>query len=108
MGKTILELTVSHHPGILPQVCGLLARRGHPPEGMLYLANDGDRHGRLWLRLGAGQGVEQLRRQLEKLVDVREVRALAAESASFERLPGLLVAPVGALAPRLEADAAAD
>lgn len=67
-----IELNVADHPGSLPQVCGLLARRSFQAEAVLCLPG---RHGRraVWLLVPADARLEQLTRQLAKLGDVLSV-----------------------------------
>ena len=83
----VLELTVNNHPGVMSHICGLFARRAYNVEGILCMpiADDG-RYSRIWLRVDEDERLEQLTRQLNKLIDVIEVRRHAAGHALFVRL----------------------
>ena len=35
--RTVLELTVNNHPGVMSHVCGLFSRRGYNVEGILCM-----------------------------------------------------------------------
>lgn len=67
-----IELTLRDHPGTLPQVCGLLMRRGFRYQALSYHASAGE--GRLQLTLEPGQREEQLLKFLGGLYDVLQVR----------------------------------
>jgi acetolactate synthase-1/3 small subunit len=74
IGDAVLELIVTDHPGIMPQICGLAFRRAFSVVGMLSLPPDDAQTRRIWLRVGDGARLEQVESQLRKLYDVREVR----------------------------------
>lgn len=58
--KTVLELTVSNHPGVMAHICGLFARRAFNVEGILCMPiGDGSRS-RIWLLLNEDQVLEQV------------------------------------------------
>jgi acetolactate synthase-1/3 small subunit len=69
---TAIEVTVADHPGVLAQVCSLLARRSFQAEAVCSLpARDGQRT--IWLLMPSDARLEQLTRQLTKLGDVLAV-----------------------------------
>ncbi len=64
-----IEICVADHPGSLPQVCGLLARREFRVEALLSLPAPGGRRS-VWLLVPDDTRLEQLARQVAKLGDV--------------------------------------
>jgi len=84
--KVVLELEVGNHAGVMSHICGLFARRAFNVEGILCMPIVGSDASRIWLLVFEDQRLEQMLRQLEKLVDVRAVRRHGAEHEVFERL----------------------
>lgn len=83
----VLELTVNNHPGVMSHICGLFSRRAYNVEGILCMPLGEDaRYSRIWLRVDEDARLEQLIKQLEKLIDVIEVRRHGARHAVFVRL----------------------
>ncbi len=64
-----IEISVADHPGSLPQVCGLLARREFHVEALLSLPAPGGRRS-VWLLVPDDARLEQLVLQVSKLGDV--------------------------------------
>jgi acetolactate synthase-1/3 small subunit len=84
--RAVLELTVNNHPGVMSHVCGLFSRRAYNLEGILCMPiAEGDRS-RIWLLVDEDDRLEQVVRQVRKLVDVVDVRRHSADHAVFERL----------------------
>jgi acetolactate synthase-1/3 small subunit len=84
--NTILQLTVANHPGVMSHVMGLFARRAFNVDGILCLPLADPSRSRIWLRVCEDKRLEQVVRQLEKLVDVHEVRRHPADHAVFRDL----------------------
>ncbi len=88
MTNTILELTVNNHPGVMSHIAGLFARRAFNVDGILCMpVGDGTRS-RIWLRVQESARLDQMTRQLEKLIDVEAVRRHGAEHGVFQQLEG--------------------
>ncbi|HRU07350.1 MAG TPA: acetolactate synthase small subunit [Candidatus Brocadiia bacterium] len=85
-GRTVLELTVSNHPGVMSHICGLFARRCFNVEGILCMPIGGGAQSRIWLLVNEDQRLEQMTRQIRKLYDVASVRRHSATHKVFERL----------------------
>lgn len=85
-GRSVLELTVNNHPGVMSHVCGLFARRAFNVEGILCLPLGDTAQSRIWLMVNEDARLEQMIRQLEKLEDVLLVRRHGAEHGVFLRL----------------------
>lgn len=84
--RTVLELTVRNHPGVMSHVCGLFARRAFNVEGILCMPVDGGKESRMWLLVAEDERLEQVVRQVRKLEDVLAVLAHPAEHEIFVRL----------------------
>ena len=85
----ILELTVRNHPGVMSHVCGLFARRAFNVEGIVCLPMSDGKQSRIWLQVQAGNQLEQMIRQLDKLEDVLSVLKSDLGSDTFARVPEL-------------------
>jgi len=86
--KVILEIDVQNHAGVMSHICGLFARRAFNVEGILCMPVGSGNTSRIWLLVFEDQRLEQMVRQLEKLVDVISVRRHGAEHEVVERLEG--------------------
>jgi len=84
--KTVLEITVDNHAGVMVQVCSLFARRGYNVEGILCMPIGDGAESRIWLLVNEDQRLEQLTKQLLKLEDVRGVSRHGASHDVFVRL----------------------
>jgi acetolactate synthase-1/3 small subunit len=73
--RSVLELIVNNHPGVMSHVCGLFARRGYNLEGILVMPIHSlhDEQSRIWLLVNEEERLEQVIRQTEKLVDVLRI-----------------------------------
>lgn len=83
---TNLELTVKNHPGTLSHISGLFARRGFNLDGVLCMPLPDAARSRIWLRVRESERLEQVVYQLEKLVDVEQVRRHPADHAVFRQV----------------------
>ena len=84
--RTVLELEVNNHPGVMSHIVGLFSRRAYNVEGILCMpVGDGSRS-RIWLLVNEDQRLPQMVKQVEKLEDVLHVRRHGADHAVFERL----------------------
>ncbi|MBT4139966.1 MAG: acetolactate synthase small subunit [Candidatus Latescibacteria bacterium] len=86
--RTVLELTVANHPGVMSHVCGLFARRAYNVEGILCMPIGNGDCSRIWLMVNEMGRLEQMIKHLEKLEDVFEVGRHGAGHEVFERLEG--------------------
>ena len=84
--RTVLELEVNNHPGVMSHIVGLFSRRAYNVEGILCMpVGDGSRS-RIWLLVNEDQRLPQMVKQVEKLEDVLHVRRHGADHQVFERL----------------------
>jgi len=86
--RTVLELTVSNHPGVMSHICGLFARRAYNVEGILCMPVGDGEESRIWLLVNELERLDQVVKQLEKLVDVIDVQRHGAGHAVFVQLEG--------------------
>jgi len=84
--RTVLELTVNNHPGVMSHVVGLFSRRAFNLEGILVLPVGDGAISRIWLLVNEDERLPQMIKQVEKLEDVRNVRRHAADHNAFVRL----------------------
>lgn len=84
--RTVLELTVNNHAGVMSHVSGLFARRAYNVEGIVCLPVNGNETSRIWLLVDEDERLEQVIKQVRKLYDVREVRRHSAGHRVFAKL----------------------
>lgn len=84
--KTVLELHVRNHPGVMTHVCGLFARRAFNLEGILCMPQENEVQSRIWLLVREDARLPQIMRQVEKLEDVLSVARHGADHRVFEKL----------------------
>jgi acetolactate synthase-1/3 small subunit len=89
--KHILAILVENKPGVLARIAGLFARRGFNIDTLAVGPTDDDAISRITLTLdGAVHSIEQVTKQLHKLVNVLKIRdlepgeTLARELALFK------------------------
>ncbi len=87
--RTVLELTVRNHPGVMSHVCGLFSRRAYNVEGILCMPVGDGTLSRIWLLVNDDERLEQMIAQTAKLQDVLEIGRSATEHEVFERLEAL-------------------
>ena len=86
LAKTVLEVDVNNHAGVMSHVVGLFTRRAFNVEGILCMPVGDGSTSRIWLAVGEDERLDQMVRQMEKLEDVLAVRRHGTEHAVFERL----------------------
>lgn len=73
MKKSVLQLTVRNHPGVMSHVCGLFARRAYNLEGIVCLPVDNGETSRMLLLVNEDEKLDQVISQTRKLVDVIDI-----------------------------------
>lgn len=94
LARTVLELDVNNHAGVMSHVVGMFSRRAYNVEGILCMpvetgvggGSAGGEISRIWLMVNEDARLAQMVKQLEKLEDVLSVRRHGAEHEVFERL----------------------
>jgi acetolactate synthase I/III small subunit len=89
--KHVLSILVENKPGVLTRIAGLFARRGFNIDTLAVGPTDDERFSRMTLTLdGAVHPIDQVTKQLHKLVNVMKIRdlepaeTLARELALFK------------------------
>src|SRR6201993_3396653 len=89
--KHVLSILVENKPGVLTRIAGLFARRGFNIDTLAVGPTDDERVSRITLTLdGAVHPIDQVTKQLHKLVNVLKIRdlepreTLARELALFK------------------------
>ena len=86
LARTVLELEVNNHAGVMSHVVGMFSRRAYNVEGILCMPVGDGVTSRVWLLVGEDVRLEQMVKQVEKLEDVLAVRRHGAEHEVFGRL----------------------
>jgi acetolactate synthase-1/3 small subunit len=86
VARTVLELDVNNHAGVMSHVVGMFSRRAYNVEGILCMPVGDGATSRVWLMVNEDARLDQMVKQLEKLEDVLAVRRHGAEHEVFERL----------------------
>ena len=93
--KHVLSILVENKPGVLARIAGLFARRGFNIDSLAVGATDDTSISRITLTLdGAAHPIDQVTKQLHKLVNVIKIRDLqpsemnARARALQDLLPG--------------------
>ena len=85
--KHILSILVENKPGVLARIAGLFARRGFNIDTLAVGPTDDDSLSRITLTLdGAMHPIDQVTKQLHKLVNVIKIRDLEPEETIAREL----------------------
>jgi acetolactate synthase-1/3 small subunit len=95
--KHILSILVENKPGVLSRIAGLFARRGFNIDTLAVGPTDEERLSRITLTLdGATHPIDQVTKQLHKLVNVLKIRDLEPEETLARELALFKVVADGA------------
>ena len=85
MNRYVLSLLVENHSGVLSKISGLFTRRGFNIDSLTVGTTDDPNLSRMTITITVDeQMLEQISKQLNKLVDVIKVTELYAKSVSRE------------------------
>jgi len=84
--RTVLDVLVKNHPGVMSHVSGLFSRRAFNVEAILCLPLSGGDQSRIWLLVNEDERLEQMIRQMRKLQDVLDVRLKPDVEPAFASL----------------------
>lgn len=90
-GKTVLELLVNNHPGVMSHVCGLFSRRAYNMEGIACLPETNGDTSRIWLLVEDSDRLNQMVTQVSKLQDVHRVNRHPGDHEVFGQLRKIMV-----------------
>src|ERR1700712_3737116 len=95
--KHILSILVENKPGVLTRVAGLFARRGFNIDTLVVGPTDDPTLSRITLTLdGAVHPIDQVTKQLHKLVNVIKIRDLEPEETIARELAVFKISADGA------------
>jgi acetolactate synthase-1/3 small subunit len=95
--KHILSILVENKPGVLTRIAGLFARRGFNIDTLAVGPTDDERISRITLTLdGAVHPIDQVTKQLHKLVNVLKIRDLEPTETLARELAMFKIAADGA------------
>ena len=87
MSRIVLSLLVDNTAGVLSRVAGLFSRRGYNIESLTVGVTADPRYSRMTVvSLGDHQVLEQIQKQLTKLVDVKEIMELPQNASVCREL----------------------
>ncbi|MBO5521000.1 MAG: acetolactate synthase small subunit, partial [Eubacterium sp.] len=82
MKKRILSILVDNSAGVLSRVAGLFSRRGYNIDSLTVGETADPRFSRMTVvATGDDQVLEQITKQLAKLVDVRDIKVLKPDQS---------------------------
>src|SRR6202012_1908900 len=85
--KHILSILVENKPGVLTRISGLFARRGFNIDTLAVGPTDNEQLSRITLTLdGAVHSIDQVTKQLHKLVNVLKIRDLEPDETLAREL----------------------
>ena len=85
--KHTISVLVENHAGVLARVAGLFARRGFNIDSLAVGVTDDERVSRITIVAdGSAYTLEQIEKQLNKLIDVIKVKTLHNDSAVIREL----------------------
>jgi acetolactate synthase I/III small subunit len=95
--KHTLSILVENKPGVLSRISGLFARRGFNIDTLAVGPTDDERFSRITLTLdGAVHPIDQVTKQLHKLINVLKIRDLEPEETLARELALFKVSADGA------------
>ncbi len=87
MSKIVLSLLVDNQAGVLSRVSGLFSRRGYNIDSLTVGETENPKFSRMTVvASGEPEALEQIQKQLAKLVDVVEIKALERETSVTREL----------------------
>jgi acetolactate synthase-1/3 small subunit len=95
--KHTLSILVENKPGVLTRIAGLFARRGFNIDTLAVGPTDDERFSRITLTLdGAVHPIDQVTKQLHKLINVLKIRDLEPDETLARELAMFKIAADGA------------
>lgn len=88
--RTVLDILVNNHPGVMAHVTGLFSRRAFNVEAILCLPVEDSTTSRIWLLVNEDGRLDQMMRQMRKLQDVYEVNAISEYTKVFSDLASVM------------------
>ncbi len=87
MQRKVFQLLVDNNAGTLSRISGLFSRRGYNFEGITAGVIGDPRYTRITITAsGEDEVLDQIEKQVAKLVDVRDIKELKPESSVYREL----------------------
>ena len=87
MNKKVFQLLVDNTSGVLSRISGLFSRRGYNIESITAGVTADPRYSRITIvASGDDEILDQIEKQVQKLVDVRTIKVLEPEESVFYEL----------------------
>ena len=87
MQKKVFQLLVDNTAGVLSRILGLFSRRGYNIESITAGVTADPKYTRITIvAMGDDEILDQIEKQVAKLVDVRDVKELKPESSVYREL----------------------
>ncbi len=87
MQKHVLSLLVENHAGVLSRVAGLFSRRGYNIDSLSVGETENERISRMTIVVtGDDRILEQIKKQLNKLIDTIKIIEMKPENAVLREL----------------------
>lgn len=87
MQKKVLSLLVDNNPGVTSRISGLFSRRGYNIDSFSSGVTTDERYTRITIVCSGDEAIlEQIVKQVEKLVDVHDVKTLEPENSVIREL----------------------
>ena len=87
MQKKVFQLLVDNTAGVLSRISGLFSRRGYNIESITAGVTADPKYTRITIvAMGDDEILDQIEKQVAKLVDVRDVKELKPESSVYREL----------------------
>ena len=97
MHKKVFQLLVDNTSGVLSRISGLFSRRGYNIESITAGVTADPRFTRITIvASGDDEILDQIEKQVEKLVDVRDIRELKPANSVYRELALIKVAATAA------------
>lgn len=85
--QTVIQLLADNTSGVLSRIAGLFSRRGYNIESITAGVTADPRFSRITITTsGDADVLEQIEKQVAKLVDVRDIRVLDADASVYREL----------------------
>ena len=87
MNRKVFQLLVENSSGVLSRISGLFSRRGYNIESITAGVTANPRYSRITIIASGDDDIlEQIGRQVEKLVDVRSIKVLEPKDSVYREL----------------------
>ena len=87
MNRKVFQLLVENSSGVLSHISGLFSRRGYNIESITAGVTANPRYSRITIIASGDDDIlEQIERQVEKLVDVRSIKVLEPKDSVYREL----------------------